>query len=176
MLTLSDLMKEEISRLDSEISATTAALKVHYNSPSARGYDIKDATSSLATFMQRSKETTESDLQKKYIAIKAAPKAALWQNLPPNVNLPVDAIKPRQANTARPRAPVNIQPQANAGQGFRMRGRNTWRSPRGSNRARRGGRGTFRGTNRPNQGPRHPQRDQRRETLQQAITMIANLF
>ena len=70
--------------------------------------------------MQWAKDNTESDLQKKYLAIKAAPKAALWQNMPPHVTIPADAIKPHQVNTARPRANVVNQsnPQSNRGQGF----------------------------------------------------------
>ena len=67
--TLVDLMREETDRLNRDICVTSAALKVHYNSPDAEGYDIKDDTNSLATFMLRTKENLDADLHKRFNAI-----------------------------------------------------------------------------------------------------------
>ena len=89
---LADLQEEESARISREITATMASLRAHYDNPESRGYDISDALNSLATFMQRTKENEQSDLEKKYSTILQAPRAALWMGLPPNVALPNDAI------------------------------------------------------------------------------------
>ena len=50
---LADLMYKEIERISSDITATMASLKVHYQTPAAQAYSMSDVTNSLATFMQR---------------------------------------------------------------------------------------------------------------------------
>ena len=40
---LADLQYKELERLENEISATMASLRVHYESPVARNYNIDDA-------------------------------------------------------------------------------------------------------------------------------------
>ena len=50
---LADLQYKELERLDNEISATMVSLRVHYESPAARSYNIEDATNSLATDIQQ---------------------------------------------------------------------------------------------------------------------------
>ena len=92
MTMLADLQEEESARISREITATMASLRAHYDNPESRGYDISDALNSLATFMQRTKENEQSDLEKKYSTILQAPRAALWMGFPPNVALPNDAI------------------------------------------------------------------------------------
>ena len=124
----------------------SAALKVHYNSPDVEGYDIRDATNSLATFMLRTKENVNADLQKRFNAIKVAPHVALWKNLPEHTVLPPSAIKPLSKPTGpyrstqqRPTGPARTQPiQGNfqTSQNFCGRGRGTWHSPQGRGTSR----------------------------------------
>ena len=92
-----------------------ASVRVHYESPAARSYNIQDAINSLATFMQRTKEVESAELSKKFNSIMLAPKAALWMKLPPQVVLPEDAIKPMSANSANQN---QVNQDHNRNQGF----------------------------------------------------------
>ena len=58
-----------------------------------------------------------------------APKAALWMKLPPQVVLPEDAIKPRNANSAGQKQNGTQDRERN--QGFQQAGRNAWGPNRG---------------------------------------------
>ena len=98
----------------------------------------REAVDALATFMHRTKETEQLDLNRKYSAIHNAPTAALWANLPDHARLPDSAIRPI-------RAPQQPQPRI-PDQGFRGTGGGGWCSPQRSTACGRGrGRGTFQG-------------------------------
>ena len=112
--------------MDNEISATKVSLRVHYESAAARSFNIQDAINSLATFMQRTKEVESAELSKKFNSIMLAPKAALWMKLPPQVVLPEDALKPRNANSANQNQVIQDQ---NRNDGFQQASRNAWGLP-----------------------------------------------
>ena len=131
MRMLADLQDMELERLENEISATMASLKVHYESPLANNYDIQDALNSLATFMQRTKETESSELNKKFNSVMLAPKAALWMKFPPQVNLPDNAIRPRKNNSAGQKSNFIQNGQEQNQQGLQQAGRNAWGPSRG---------------------------------------------
>ena len=184
---LNDLMKEEIDRLDLEIEAQMASLKVLYNSPAASSFDIKDATNSLATFMSRTVDMVKSDLQKKYDAISEAPHSALWREIPDSFTKPPEAIRPLRAQRNNSRAREGAQRpqqqqqqrQQQNQQGFQQRGRGSWRgAPRGRARNNpyqrgRGGRG---GGRRPRSRSPTPAQGQQRRTLQQVFNLLADMF
>ena len=58
----------------------------------------------------------------------SAPKAALWMKLPPQLILPEDTIKPRNANSANKN---QVNQDTNRNQVFHQAGRNTWGPTRG---------------------------------------------
>ena len=86
-------MKEESVRLSQSINAVIASLQLYYDIPEASTYDIKDTTNFLATFMKRAKENEQDEINKKYQAIMASPKADLWQNYPQCVQLPPETTR-----------------------------------------------------------------------------------
>ena len=92
---LIDLMQEESDQLTNDIQATMASLECHYNEPAVQGYNISEATESLRVFMQRTRDSEESELARCYAAIHAVPLAALWVDLPPGITLPLELyVKP----------------------------------------------------------------------------------
>ena len=136
---LNDLMEEESARLSNEIQATMVSLECHYKEQAASAYNIEDTIGALRIFMQRTKDTEESELTKRYNAIHEAPLAALWTNLPASVHPPPGAT--------RPIAPQSTPEPRNTTQGFHGSGRGTrrpsWRGGRGH--SSQGMRGTYRG-------------------------------
>ena len=148
---LNDLMREESERLIREIQAAMASLEVHYQQPEVRNDDITEALDALATFMTRTREQEQSELNRRFSAISNAPLAALWCNLQSGTQLPPGAIW------------TNVEPQQN----FRGPGRGArhppWRG--GQGRPSRGIRG--RGTTRERQN---------NCTLQAMMTLLSDMI
>ena len=59
---LRDLMKEESTKLDSDMEAGMAALECHYPQDAARDYNIQEAIDALSTLVKRKKDTEEAEL------------------------------------------------------------------------------------------------------------------
>ena len=82
---LEDLFCEENSRISTEINASMASLKVHYDTIESAEYDLEQATEALNKFMLRAQQQEYNSLFKKYNSIMSAPRAALWKNMPAHV-------------------------------------------------------------------------------------------
>ena len=91
---LSDLMQEESARLSHEIHVVLSSLRIHYEHTDASGYSYQEVVDALTTFMHRTRDTEQADLNHKYNAIHAIPMAALWSNLPDHAVLPESVIRP----------------------------------------------------------------------------------
>ena len=173
---LTDLQYKELERLENEISATMASLRVHYESPLAWNYNIEDALNFLATFMQRAKEVESAELNKKFTSFMQAPKAALWVKFPPQVTITEDAIKPRKNNNSAGQKPnALIQGQERRDKGFQQAGRNAWGPTRGRDPRNFRGQGPRRGQGHM-RGQGHVSQSNKRNTLQQMFNLLADIL
>ena len=181
---LEDLLCEESGRITQEINANMASLKVHYNSIESSEFDLEEATDALNRFMMRAQQENNS-LSKKFNSIMAAPKAALWKNMPSFVRPPPDAILPRNQGNILSSGTRNINsvsrnaPQPNSAstshgqnynsQNFQGPARRDWQPLRGGRGRGRGGRG--RGQGRIQKRNSTQQKDPRR-TLRQMMDIL----
>ena len=158
---LEDLLCEESGRITQEINANMASLRVHYDSIESSEFDLEQATDALNRFMMRAQQQENNSLSKKFNSIMAAPKAALWKNMPSFVRPPPDAILPRNQgnipisgtrnNNSVPRnAPQLSSVSTSYGQNYNSQNfqgpaRRDWQPLWGGRRRGRGGRGRGQG-------------------------------
>ena len=158
---LEDLLCEESGRITQEINANMASLRVHYESIESSEFDLEQATYALNRFMMRAQQQENNSLSKKFNSIMAAPKAALWKNMPSFVRPPPDAILPRnqgnipisgtRSNNSVPRnTPQRSSASTSCGQNYNSQNfqgpaRRDWQPLRGGRGRGRGGRGRGQG-------------------------------
>ena len=145
---LEDLFCEENSRISTEINASMASLKVHYDTIESAEYDLEQATEVLNKFMLRAQQQEYNSLFKKYNSIMLAPRAALWKNMFAHIRPPPDAILLRsqgaqpgtssRMNNSTTR--INNSVPTSFGQNFQGPVRRDWQ-PSWGQRGRGGGRG-----------------------------------
>ena len=89
-------MREESTHLTHEINVALGTLQMHYESADPTEYKLSDVLDALMTFMQRTKDTEQADLNRKYSMIHTAPLSALWTGLPSSAILPPGAMRANQ--------------------------------------------------------------------------------
>ena len=158
---LEDLLCEESGRITQEINANMASLRVHYDSIESSEFDLEQATDALNQFMMRAQQQENNSLSKKFNSIMAAPKAALWKNMPSFIRPPPDAILPRNQgnipisgtrnhnsmprNTPQPSSASTSYGQNYNSQNFQGPTRRDWQPLWGGRGRGKGGRGRGQG-------------------------------
>ena len=90
------LIREESACLTHEINVALGTLQMHYESADPTKYKLSDAVDALMTFMRRTKDTEQADLNRKYSVIHTALLSALWTGLPSSAILPPGAMRANQ--------------------------------------------------------------------------------